>query len=193
MDGIKTFLTKETAGMPNWVWGLVAVAGIAAAIIVPKLLNKNSSSSTDTSSTDTSGQGLGLAIDPTTGLPYAVEGLVPSGAGAGGGGGTVTTPPPPPPTPTPAGQTFTITAAFKQQYGGHTLHQIASMYGITYDQLYAANSALFGTDKNHAKYSVGDVLNIPTSNPPKTPAGSTPQVQQQSTVWPGNTTQARVA
>jgi LysM repeat protein len=101
---IGDILTKDTAGIPNWAWIAIIVAGIAAAYVVPKFLGNTSST---TSSTDTSGSsGLGLAIDPTTGLPYAVEGLVPSGAYAGGG--TTVTPvstpgvatPPPIPAPT---------------------------------------------------------------------------------------------
>lgn len=207
MDGIKGFLQKDTAGMPNWVWLIVVAGGIAAAYFIPKFMGKNSS--TDTSSTDTSGQGLGLAIDPTTGLPYAVEGLVPSGAGAGGGGGSssepppppTTTPPgggnPPPPKPPPAHRTFKITADFKKQHGGHTLHAIAEMFGISYDALYEANKKLLGPDKNHAKYKVGDVLTIPTATPPKSPilppGPGGPVVSPRSTVWPGGTTQVRVA
>src|SRR6266704_1488198 len=91
--GIEGFLKGETAGLPNWAWILIVAAGIAAAVIVPKFFG--GASSTDTSSTPDSG--IGLAIDPTTGLPYAVEGLVPLGAGAGAGatGGSIT------PTPGP--------------------------------------------------------------------------------------------
>lgn len=93
--GIQGFLGKDTAGLPNWAWLLVVAGGIAAAYFVPKFLGGQSSSST--SSTDQSAQaqaqgqggptGIGLAVDPTTGLPYAVEGLSPSGGLAGGGGG----------------------------------------------------------------------------------------------------------
>jgi hypothetical protein len=100
--GVGHFLQGETAGLPNWAWGLVVVGGIAAAYIVPKFLNPKQPDQASTG-TGTDASGLGLAIDPTTGLPYAVEGLVPSGAGAGGGT-TITTAPgqlPPLPTPTP--------------------------------------------------------------------------------------------
>lgn len=119
-NGIQGFLGKDTAGLPNWGWMLVIVGGIAAAYFVPKFLGGQSSS---TSSTDQSAQaqgqggpsGIGLAVDPTTGLPYAVEGLSPSGGLAGGGGGVdlsgITTAlnsilanlnkTTPPPTPTP--------------------------------------------------------------------------------------------
>ena len=79
-------LQKETAGMPNWAWLAIIAAGIAAAYIVPKFLGSGNSSNSPTNQPDQASQGngtnqsgLGLAIDPTTGLPYAVEGLVPSG------------------------------------------------------------------------------------------------------------------
>lgn len=93
-SGIKGFLSKDTAGLPNWAWLLVIAAGIGAAYIVPKFLAGKGTNATDQGSTNTgtdqSGtNGIGLAIDPTTGLPYAVEGLSPSGglAGSGGAGG----------------------------------------------------------------------------------------------------------
>lgn len=73
---IGNFLSQSSAGLPNWAWLLVVGGGILAAIYIPKLLP-----GAKTTTTDTSGTGLGLAIDPITGLPYAVEGLVPSGAG----------------------------------------------------------------------------------------------------------------
>lgn len=85
------FLQQSTAGLPNWAWLLVIAGGITAAIVIPKYLNKEQPSSAASS---TSPSGLGLAVDPTTGLPYAVEGLVPSGAGVQN-----TSSPPPLPTP----------------------------------------------------------------------------------------------
>lgn len=99
MADFKGFLGKDTAGLPNWAWLLVVGAGLAAAYIVPKILagKSSNSSSTPTTGTGTGTSGLGLAIDPTNGLPYAVEGLVPSGAYAG----TPNPPPVPTPTPTP--------------------------------------------------------------------------------------------
>jgi LysM repeat protein len=84
MAKISGFLGKDTAGLPNWAWLVVVGAGLAAAYIVPKFFGSSAStpsSTSTTASTDTTG--LGLAIDPTTGLPYAVEGLVPSGAMTG--------------------------------------------------------------------------------------------------------------
>lgn len=78
-DGkVGSFLNAETAGLPNWAWLLVVAAGIAAAVFIPKIAGKGIEKKQETEE----GKGLGLAIDPTTGLPYAVEGLVPSG-GAG--------------------------------------------------------------------------------------------------------------
>lgn len=126
-NGIQGFLGKDTAGLPNWAWLLVVAGGIAAAYFVPKFLGGQSPSATDQTATNagtaqSNTNGIGLAVDPTTGLPYAVEGLSPSGGLAGGGQGGVdlsgitnalnsilanlnkTTPPPtptpkPPPTP----------------------------------------------------------------------------------------------
>lgn len=79
------FLKNSTAGLPNWAWILVIGAGIAAAVIIPKFIQGQNSGNTGSNNpgSDTGPSGLGLAIDPTTGLPYAVEGLVPSGAMAG--------------------------------------------------------------------------------------------------------------
>jgi hypothetical protein len=92
--GIKGFMTKDLAGMPTWVWILIVGAGITAVYIIPKFFGTKSASQTTPTS------GLGLAIDPTTGLPYAVEGLVPSG-GTVGGNNTPPIPPGPPPNPPP--------------------------------------------------------------------------------------------
>lgn len=91
--GIKGFMKTDTAGMPNWVWLLVIAGGIGLALGVKYFYSKKTPSSTGA---DTSG--LGLAIDPTTGLPYAVEGLVPAGGVAGA---PPTLPPQPVPPPTP--------------------------------------------------------------------------------------------
>lgn len=76
--GIEGFLEKETAGIPNWGWAAIIIVGIGAAYILPKFLGQkgNADASTDQGANTA---GLGLAIDPATGLPYAVEGLVPSG------------------------------------------------------------------------------------------------------------------
>lgn len=106
-SGVGGFFKAQTGPLPNWAWAVVIVGGIGAAYFLPKLFgggNKGTSgqTSTDTGTSDQSG--LGLAIDPTTGLPYAVEGLVPSGgtvAGTGVGGGLQTPPLPPTPTPQP--------------------------------------------------------------------------------------------
>jgi hypothetical protein len=72
---IGSFLQQSTAGLPNWAWLLVIAGGITAAIIIPKFFKGGGA--------NPSASGLGLAIDPSTGLPYAIEGLVPSGGIAG--------------------------------------------------------------------------------------------------------------
>src|SRR3974377_1550891 len=83
--GIGGILKAQTGPLPNWVWIVVVVGGVAVAYFLPKILAQNSTSQPDATTTNagTSNSGLGLAIDPTTGLPYAVEGLVPSGANVG--------------------------------------------------------------------------------------------------------------
>ncbi len=79
------FFKQVTAGLPNWAWVLVVVGGVGAAILVPKFFGGKSTGTSDQTSTDQTNPsnpnttGLGMAIDPGTGLPYAVEGLVPSG------------------------------------------------------------------------------------------------------------------
>jgi hypothetical protein len=86
--GIQGFLSNSFAGLPGWVWVVVVVVGIGAAYVLPKLFGgATGASTTDQTSTDagTNQSGLGLAVDPTTGLPYAVEGLQPAGGLSGGG------------------------------------------------------------------------------------------------------------
>ena len=93
------FLMGETAGVPNWAWILVVAAGIVLAVIVPRVLNKGNGgtatsapgTSTDNLNSGGGSSGLGLAIDPTTGLPYAVQGLVPSGGSSGNSGPDMST------------------------------------------------------------------------------------------------------
>jgi hypothetical protein len=84
MPKIGGFLKADTAGLPNWVWLGVIAAGVGVAYFLPKFMGTKQADQASTG-TGTDASGLGLAIDPTTGLPYAVEGLVPSGAGAGAG------------------------------------------------------------------------------------------------------------
>jgi len=67
------FLTKDTAGMPNWVWGIVIIAGIGVAILVPRLF-KNAGAGTAASS---------VTSDPTLsgGNPYAGSSSTPDYSG----------------------------------------------------------------------------------------------------------------
>jgi hypothetical protein len=83
MADIEALLSKETAGLPNWAWVAVVGAGIAAATILPKFFGGKSNDPTTPDTTPSGSSGIGLAIDPTTGLPYAVSGLVPSGGTTG--------------------------------------------------------------------------------------------------------------
>lgn len=86
-ENIGKILEKQTAGMPNWVWLAVIVVGVGSAIIIPRFFGggkEGKPSKPGTTGDDTDMDGIGLAVDPTTGLPYAVSGLVPSGAVPGG-------------------------------------------------------------------------------------------------------------
>lgn len=121
---------------------IVAVAGVAYYVYRNKVNGSSSSQGTlvpvdltGSSGTDTSGGSTGTTSTPT-------------------------------PTPTPTRPfTVTITQAIKNAFGGHTLHDIAAFYGISYQDLYNANKSVLGNDPNHAKYGVGTVLTIP--NPTK--------------------------
>jgi hypothetical protein len=113
-NDIAGLLTRTTGGLPNWGWGLILVAGVGAAYFLPKVLGQQSGGANplqqSAAASDQAGaSGLGLAIDPTTGLPYAVEGLVPSGSPVAGGI-TVST-------PGPAGTNPTLPSGTKISYG----------------------------------------------------------------------------
>jgi hypothetical protein len=164
---LHNLLSKETAGLPNWAWLLVVAAGLAAAYLIPKFIGGQGSASggdqgTASGDIPTSPSGVGLAVDPTTGLPYAVSGLVPSGANAG-----ITTPPPPPPqTPPPATTTPTPPPASQPQKWytipkwpnnkSGTFQDIASKFGISVDRLYQLNPQI---NKN-AKLDAGWTIRI---------------------------------
>lgn len=61
------------------------------------------------------------------------------------------------------GQTFTLTKTWLAAHKHGPLHQLADMFGITYQQLFDANKSILGNDPNHAKYKAGDVLTIPAA------------------------------
>lgn len=67
MEGgkIGEFMGKETAGLPNWAWVLVIVAGVAATIFLPKLIPGfgGSGSSSSTTSGTTTDPNAGSASD----------------------------------------------------------------------------------------------------------------------------------
>ena len=119
--GIKGFLSKEMAGLPVWVWGLVIVAGIGAAYFIPKLFGGQQAS--DTSGAPGGGAFAGqvpagcvasdsggscpagytqmqLADGTVLCCPQSATGGLGGGTGGGGGGGGGITPTPTP-TPTP--------------------------------------------------------------------------------------------
>lgn len=210
-SGIGGFLGKSTAGLPNWAWGAVIVVGIGAAYFLPKFLGqKNPTDATSTGTDQTSG--LGLAVDPTTGLPYAVEGLVPSGGLAGGTGvqgppgptgtigpvgpggppgtigGTSTKPAPGSTFKGPTGVLHYVTT------GNETLRDIATKFGAgTWNSIYAIpdNQKLFGAMSSATaagyKPPSGMVITLPGSSNVST------FTTLLSPAWPGGTTQTRVA
>ena len=189
---ITGFLSKDTAGLPNWAWLLVVGAGIAAVYVIPKFTGNKASSTNASSSTDTSG--LGLAVDPTTGLPYAVEGLVPSGAGAGGGGITVsgTNPPPPsngiPPTflgppqqpPSNGGIAYRIANGIDD-----TLQGYSNYFGTPVARLLDLNPAL-------KQYGPTGILPKGTRVAVWAPIGNALSPTVTSPTWPGGTQQVRL-
>ena len=142
-NGAMGFLNKDTAGLPNWAWILVVAAGIGAAYFIPKWLGTSQPDQTSTG-TGTGSSGIGLAIDPTTGLPYAVEGLVPSGANAGSPtqGAQPTPTPTPSPAPTPSGPLIpfgSLPASIKWETGQHVTWQ-----GQTYTISVGSEGRLWG-------------------------------------------------
>lgn len=184
------FLKAQTGPLPNWAWIVVIVGGVAAAYIVPKFLAKNSTGAADATTTDagTPNSGLGLAIDPTTGLPYAVEGLVPSGATVGTQSSYL------PPTPTtPASDnlannpfypilppnTSNIPSATGSyyQYGGQWYTIVSGPEGRIWGAL--------------GKMSAQQAMNTPIG--PTTKRLLIEPASAYNPAWPGGTTQTRVA
>lgn len=66
-----------------------------------------------------------------------------------------------PVTPPATNSTYTITASDLKVKD--PLHSIATKFHISYDALYNANKSVLGSDKNHAKFKAGTVLQIPSA------------------------------
>ena len=202
--GLKGFMTKDLAGMPTWVWIVIVGAGIAAVYIIPKFFGSKSSSSTATGTTPTTG--LGLAIDPTTGLPYAVEGLVPSG-------NTPPIPPqPPPPNPPPPTFVWPTSLANQKIWQGTRTHNfffgpkgpqpdekdqtlLSTLFpaGTTFTDVQGTGAA--GTSFSYTIPGQQPVVAPVTLVNPNPPPGGGPNVgpQEMIPVWPGsNTSQIRI-
>lgn len=199
--GVTGFLKNNTAGMPNWVWLLVIAGGIGLALAVKYYSSKKSSSSTSTGTDQTSG--LGLAVDPTTGLPYAVEGLVPAG-GTVGTGTTIVPPtggnPPPnvlfPPNPHQPGTTFKGPTGVLHYVttGNETLDQIGNKFGTNWNGIYAIpdNQKLFGKlNASQAKNFKPPALQVITL-PGGGKGGPPTQAFELNPMWPGGTSQVRL-
>lgn len=207
--GVGGFLKGSTGPLPNWAWGLVIVGGVAVAYFIPKFFGRQGTGSQTAGNTGTSDQsGLGLAIDPTTGLPFAVEGLVPSGGTTGGTGGGGATPQPPvppvPPTPTPTPvQPQPVNTAWTPllnvwprnipvSYGQHI-----TIGGVTYVTGGGGGGRIWGVPANNpASKTLASWNNVPIEpgqkqllyqpgNPALQPLTTQPN-------WPGGITQMRV-
>lgn len=114
------FLTKTTAGLPNWAWGIAIVGGIAVAIF----FNKSTATPATTEA--------GVSPGPQPG-PQGPPGI------AGPQGPPVPTPVPPGPTgppimPPQGGSHIPYTVV-----SGDTVNSIAAKEGITPDHLWQDN------------------------------------------------------
>jgi hypothetical protein len=67
------FLMKETAGLPNWAWGLVVVAGLGIGYFVMRSSGSGTATTTTTDTTAT----------PTTPTPIDANAMTASGVGNG--------------------------------------------------------------------------------------------------------------
>jgi LysM repeat protein len=150
--GIRGFLERDTAGIPNWAWLIILPAGILAAIFIPRLFGSSSSSAA--SGTDTSGDlidpSTGLPygnayaayIDPTTGIPYSLEATTPTTTPAS----TTTTTPTSSGTDTDTGSSSSSPVAGAKYYTvnpwpqpGSTLSSIAAIVGVPLASVEALN------------------------------------------------------
>lgn len=198
--GVSGFMKNNTAGMPNWVWLLVIAGGIGLALAVKYYSSKKSATDTTTTGTDQT-SGIGLAVDPTTGLPYAVEGLVPAGGTVGTGGTTIIPPTGgptgifPPNTHQP-GTVFTGPTGVKHYVttGNETLDQIGNKFGVGWNGIYAIpdNQKLFGKlNASQAKTYKPAALQIITV-PGGGKSGPPTQAFELNPMWPGGTSQVRL-
>lgn len=190
-------LKAQTGPLPNWAWLVVIVGGVAAAYLIPKFLNKNSTTQPDQTSTDagTGNSGLGLAIDPTTGLPYAVEGLVPSGGVVSTQPGILPPTPVTPPPPTPPTTTTTTNQANNPNYP--LLPPNTSVPSRT-GEYYQLNGQWYTIVAGPVGRIYGALGKLTAQQAMNAPIGITTKrlliepKSAYSPVWPGNTTQTRI-
>jgi hypothetical protein len=190
--GIGGILKAQTGPLPNWAWIVVIVGGLAAAYIIPKFLGAKGSTSQTSTDTGTGNSGLGLAIDPTSGLPYAVEGLVPSGGTVSTQSGVL------PPTPTtPATDTTTTVDESQNPFypllapGTTDVPSATGSYyqvnGQWYTIVAGEQGRIWGA---LGKLSAQQAQNTPISATTKRLLIAPPN--NYTPAWPGNTTQTRV-
>jgi hypothetical protein len=206
--GVKGFMKTNTAGMPNWVWLLVIGGGIAAAVVIPKLLNRGNSSTP----TDTSAGGIcpgGYVFAPSLANVGDFPGAIPVTGGycipvAPTNPPPPTTPPPPDGTP-PTGWPDTLkdqkiwegTSSHQFFYGpsgpqkgkkGQTLLSTLFPSGTTFrSDTGKAGGKLYYTLSGGKEQLAPVTLVDP--NPPKGTSGS--NVMEIIPEWPGGTTQVR--
>lgn len=197
--GLGGILKAQTGPLPNWAWILVIGGGIAAAYFVPKFFGGQNASTSQTSTDQGTGNsGLGLAIDPTTGLPYAVEGLVPSGGTVAESSGVL--PPTPTTTPPPATSTTTSTSTTDQSNNPFypllppntsnipsTLGSYYQLNGQWYTIVPGPNGRIWGALGKLSAQQAQQAAISPTSKRLLIEPASA-----YSPAWPGNTTQARI-
>lgn len=195
----KGMFGKDIAGFPVWVWLVIIGAGIGAVLLVKSGKLKFPGSSSSTGST-----GLGLAVDPSTGLPYAIEGLQPAGGLAGGGststGSGNNLPPPPQPAPSSTFNSYGNQVQWQQvtqttngqfptmpyQLWQDTLTGTIASFtqtppGVTPSQYWTAQ----GLGSQYQQFLQANPTYNPTALPNATP---NPSVVQQATSpnnWPG--------
>lgn len=162
---------------------LVALGiGVLLAILLFMLFSQKRATSTSTASAPTTGDTSGLPTDangnpiefvPTSNNFETITSNSTSGSYNNTTTNNQTVNPPPvpgppaPPPPAPEPQTFTLTSDFINAFHHrNVLHEVAKMFGVSYDQLYQANKDKLGSDENHANYGPNMVLTIPPASQP---------------------------
>lgn len=130
---------------------MMAMAAIAVGLVIIYVFNhifKSGSNIPVPATGATPSSNTTYTVSGSDPLPVSIVSPIPIPITGGTGTGSGTT-------------TYTITAADMKIKGG-VLHHIAARFGISYDALYNANVSVLGSNKNHAKFSTGTILTIPS-------------------------------